>query len=120
MNSLIAFRVLRCPAVANSLHPFENRYKDDEGRKVTAEADVQPGQREPSMFVRAVRHAYIRRNRQPDFMGQVLAEGWFVGAYAGQVGEGAEPLADTRSAELAPPPDQCGAPTEEPGRLGSH
>jgi len=36
----------------------------------------------------------------------------FVGAYAGQVGEGAEPLADTRSAELDEPPDECGAPDE--------
>ena len=35
----------------------------------------------------------------------------FVGAYAGQVGEGAEPLADTRSAELGDPPDECGAPS---------
>jgi len=27
MNSLIAFRVLRCPAVANRLYTPENRYK---------------------------------------------------------------------------------------------
>jgi hypothetical protein len=33
------------------------------------------------MFVRAVRHAYIRRNRQSGFMVQVLAEDCFVNAY---------------------------------------
>jgi mono/diheme cytochrome c family protein len=33
----------------------------------------------------------------------------FVGAYAGQVGEGDEPLADTRSQELDPPPPCGGA-----------
>lgn len=32
----------------------------------------------------------------------------FVGAYAGQVGEGAGPLADTRSANLDDPPETCG------------
>jgi mono/diheme cytochrome c family protein len=31
----------------------------------------------------------------------------FVGAYAGQIGDGAEPLADTRSVEKPPAPD-CG------------
>jgi mono/diheme cytochrome c family protein len=31
----------------------------------------------------------------------------FVGAYAGQLGEDDEALADTRSAELAPPPESC-------------
>jgi mono/diheme cytochrome c family protein len=35
----------------------------------------------------------------------------FVGAYAGQVGEGAEAIADTRSANLKPP-ETCGAPAE--------
>jgi mono/diheme cytochrome c family protein len=31
----------------------------------------------------------------------------FVGAYAGQVGEGDEPLADTRDVELGDPPAEC-------------
>lgn len=32
----------------------------------------------------------------------------FVGAYAGQDGDGAKPLADTSTAERADPPDTCG------------
>jgi mono/diheme cytochrome c family protein len=32
----------------------------------------------------------------------------FVGAYAGQVGEDAGPLADTREGELGDPPEECG------------